>query len=124
MSFAMLAERQAAQMILELAPAPKAERTGALRSYHVRSHQTALEAAVGEAKAQTQNETILAWMRAHRGRHTPSAVHTALSADHPWPLTSIRRGLTDMARAGLLRHWPADRRPGAYGALNSTWEAL
>lgn len=122
LSPASLAELQASQMLLELDPAPKAKRTSALRAFHSNASTGVQEALRGEEKAQTQNESVLAWMRAHRGRHTPAAVWEGLG--QPCPLTSIRRGLSDMTKRGLLRHWPGDRRPGLYGAANSTWEAL
>jgi hypothetical protein len=34
------------------------------------------------------------------------------------------RSLTDLTKRESLRHWPADRRLGGYGVLNSTWEVL
>jgi len=91
------------------------------RSFHVRSHVTVQEALEGERRAQSQDEAVLAWMRAHPGRWMPCEVHAGLGTAAP--LTSIRRALTDLTKAGRLQHWPADRRPGVFGALNSTWEA-
>ena len=108
------------QKALPLEP-PTAPRTGALRSFHVRSHVTVREAIEGERRAQTQDEAVLAWMRAHPGRWTPPEVLAGLEIAAP--LTSIRRSLTNLAKAERLQHWPAVRRPGVYGALNSTWEA-
>jgi hypothetical protein len=110
------------QLGLQLEPAPTAPRAAALRSFHVRSHVTAEEAIAGEANAQSQEEQILVWMRAHPGRHTPPEVKEGMGI--PWPLTSVRRALTNLTAAFELRHWPADRREGIYGAKNSTWEAM
>jgi len=105
---------------------PKAWRASALRNFHAR-HETAEEALAGEAKAQRQEDAILDFYRYYligrRGRRaTPSQVHEAmLLREHPWPLTSIRRALTNLTKAGKLRHFPADRRPGPLGAMESTW---
>ena len=109
------------QLALQLDP-PKAPRTSALRSFHVRSHIPAHEALQGEQRAQTQEDLVLAWMKAHPGRHTPPEVLAGLGVN--WPLTSVRRALTDLTAAFELRHWRGDRREGIYGSLNSTWEAM
>jgi hypothetical protein len=113
------------QLGLHLDPASSvaaAGRAGQVRSFHVRSHVTVEEALEGERRAATQEQAVLDWMRAHPGRWTPPEVLAGLGTRSP--LTSIRRSLTDLTKRELLRHWPADRRPGAYGALNSTWERL
>lgn len=106
---------------LDLLEPPPAMRAAELHSFHVRSHMTVEQAQEGELRAQTQDVAVLAWMRAHPGRWTPPEVLAGLGTAAP--LTSIRRSLTDLTRRELLRHWPADRRPGVFGALNSTWEA-
>jgi hypothetical protein len=98
----------------EMPPAPARTR----RSFHVRSHVTAEEAQAGEARARTQEAVILGWFRLERARLTPSEVH---SICREWPLTSIRRALTNLTTAGLLTHHPGDRRPGPFGAKESTW---
>jgi hypothetical protein len=110
------------QLGLQLEPAPTARRTSVLRSFHARAHVPVAEALAGEANAQTQEDQVLAWMKAHPGRHTPPEVLAGLGTKAP--LTSIRRCLSDLTAAFELRHWPADRRPGIYGAKNSTWEAM
>src|SRR5438128_1267101 len=107
---------------------PRLKRAGALRSFHVRSHQPAAEALAGEERAAKQEEVILGYFRtfagvsatadAIGGRWTPSEVHAMFPA---WPLTSIRRALSNLTARGLLRHYPADRRPGPRGAKESTW---
>jgi hypothetical protein len=121
------------QLALQLDDAP-APRPGRPRSHHVRSHQTVEEAAMGEERAQRQEAAVLNLMRAFRnvaqatraapGRWTPSEVAAMFPA---WPITSIRRALTNLstARPGQpdppLVHYPADRRPGPHGAKESTW---
>lgn len=112
--------RHPRQSVLRL-EAPSAPRTGALRSFHIKGHMPVPEAMAGERRARSQEADVLAWMQAHPGRWTPVDVHRGL--DTPAPLTSIRRAMSDLSKHGRLRHWPADRRLGAYGALNSVWEA-
>ncbi len=80
------------------------------------------EALAGERRAQRQDARILAWFRAHPGRWTPSEVHAAEDLlDLNCPLTSTRRAITNLTRAGQLRHYPTDRKPGPFGAKESTW---
>lgn len=116
--------RQKAQLpLLGLEP-PQALHTAALRSFHVRSHIEPGEALAGEAKARGQDAMVLAvFERAGRGaRLTPSQVHAILVGDvYRLLLTSVRRSLTNATTAGRLLHWPGDRRPGPYGARESTW---
>lgn len=91
-------------------------------SFHAQHcHMPVEEAQAGERRALGQDAAILAWMRAHPGRHTPPEVAAAFPQ---WPLTSVRRSLSNSTRRGFLRHCRADRRPGVFGALNSTWEAI
>lgn len=91
-----------------------------LVSFHVRAHVSVPEALAGEQRAATQEETILLWMRAHEGRHTPYAIAEALSLC----VNSARRAMTNLARRGLLFHWRGDRRPaGPWGQKSGTWSA-
>ena len=100
----------------EMPPAPARPQ----RSFHVRSHVTAEEARAGDARAKTQEAQVLEWLRRFTAgsRWTPSEIARAFSS---WPLTSVRRALTNLTTAGLLTHWPGDRRPGPFGAKESTW---
>lgn len=115
---------RAKQLGLALDPLPVSRRAAALGSFHPRCESPA-EALAGERKAQRQETAILAWLRERPGlRFTPSEVHAAFPQ---WPLTSIRRALTNLAdptgRAfpAPLTHWPGDRRVGPYGAKESCW---
>lgn len=103
------------------APPPKARRTAALRSFHARS-ENAEEALAGEARAAHQEAAILSCFEAFRytygGRMTPSQVAELFPA---WPITSIRRALTNLTQAGKLRKHPEDRRDGPRGARECTW---
>lgn len=107
------------------APPPRQERTGALRSFHTRSQPVTVdEALAGEKKAERQEDLILEWFRYQPpgARFTPSAVHDVFVA-RGWPLTSVRRALTNLSGgdAPALEHHPTDRRPGPFGAKESTW---
>jgi hypothetical protein len=100
--------------------APQKPRTGALRSYHLQSHVPVPEALEGERRAVRQDQAVFECIRySGRGaRWTPSEVH----AEFPqWPLTSIRRALTNLTTRGLLTHHRTNRRPGPFGAKESTW---
>jgi hypothetical protein len=99
--------------------APQKPRTGALRSYHVRSHVPVPEALEGERRAARQEETILAFLRGMTPqRYTPSEIQAVFPR---WPLTSVRRALTNLTTLGLLTHHRTNRRPGPFGAKESTW---
>ncbi len=86
------------------------------------AHLTATDAQQAEAKAARQDEAVAAWFRLHPGeRVTPSELHARLVVAKAWPLTSVRRALSNATAAGLLAHHKADRRPGPYGSMESTW---
>ena len=57
-------------------------------------------------------------------RLTPSQVH-AFMKRRDWRstplLTSVRRAITNLAKRGVLTHHEHDRRPGPFGAKESTW---
>jgi hypothetical protein len=79
------------------------------------------EAQEGERKAQRQEDLVLEWFRAHPGaRVTPSELKRWEIAAR-WPLTSVRRALSNLTHAGYLVHYKAERRPGPYGANESCW---
>jgi hypothetical protein len=114
----------ARQLGLDLRPPdpPRRRRAGALRSFHVRSHMTVGEATGAETRAAGQEEEITDWFcRQPAGaRFTPSEVWRAFQR---WPLTSVRRALTNLAHPDvrILVHHEADRRLGLYGKKESTW---
>mgnify|MGYP001589160835 CR=1 FL=1 len=85
------------------------------------------EALGGERRAKAQ-EFVVALFFAARGkgsvRFTPTEVWEGL--ERQWPLTSIRRALTNLSDERRydhppLQHHPRDRRPGPRGARESTW---
>lgn len=121
------------QMPLSLEDVPQRPRTAALRAFHVSQpggHVSVPEALEGDRKAIRQEDAILAWLRREYQlnysavgliwplRYTPSSVAAAFPQ---WPLTSIRRALTNLTTRGLLTHHKADRRPGPLGSKESTW---
>ena len=89
-------------------------------SFH-RRLETPAETRAGEARARNQENQVLAWLRA-RGedaRFTASEIHARAGVSAL--LTSVRRALTNLARAKAVVHHERDRRPGPYGVRQSTW---
>ena len=75
-----------------------------------------------EAKASSQEAVILAHMRQHPGRmFTPSELHAKLF-DHLVPITSIRRSVTNLSKAGHLKKTDI-RVTGPYGMPEHCWYA-
>ena len=77
-------------------------------------------------KAITQQDKILAFFRKNSPMaFTPNdvriAVFTANDFDKVTPLTSVRRGITQLTNAGYLIKTD-DMRRGIYGKLNYTWK--
>lgn len=96
----------------------------ALRSYHPSSPRTTVEEArEGERRAAGQEQAVLEFFRAHDGEDwTPSEVCNRMNRgrDHGWPLTSIRRALTNLSQRGLLRRTNL-RRMGPLGSPEHAW---
>jgi len=70
-------------------------------------------------KTQTQKQRVLRFFKTyHDGRFTPSAVHSHLGGASP--LTSTRRAISDLTKAGLLEKTDHQEK-GEYGTLNYTW---
>lgn len=102
---------------------PKVPRRAALRHHHVppQAHKPVPEALAHEERHQTQDEAVVAWLRAHPGRWTPYDVADALGLC----INSSRRALSNGTRAGHLTKHKADRRPaGPWGEKSATWEAM
>lgn len=120
------------QRPLDLQPPeiPKSPRTGALRSLHLQGQPVRVDEALArEKRARHQDNGILDLIRRRwpSGAFTPWEVHAALererqAAGKSAPLiTSVRRALTNATKAGALRHWPQEKRPGPYGVDESCW---
>lgn len=83
----------------------------------VQLHGPTLHAA--ETRAQSQQERILDFFRRNPGRHfTPGEVFANLPCKIL--LTSVRRCMTDLTRAGYLEKTKL-RTPGAFGMNNYNW---
>lgn len=91
-----------------------------ISSYHVRSETPLAEALAGEQRARTQEVVILEWFRQQPAGwvFAPSDVHEAFDF---WPITSIRRALTNLTTKRQLVHYPRQRVDGPMGAKESTW---
>lgn len=73
-----------------------------------------------EKKAVNQNENILAFFKQNRfADFTPSEVW--LKFGQQYPLTSIRRAITDLTKAGDLVKTD-NKRKGIYNEINHTWK--
>lgn len=78
------------------------------------------ETIVREKKAINQNEKILQFFKEHMfSDFTPSEVW--LKFGQQQPLTSIRRAITDLTKAGELVK-TENKRKGFYNEINSTWK--
>lgn len=98
--------------------APQQPRTGALRSFHIQSHVSVAEALEGERRAAGQEADVLCFFQTNPGRWMPSQVHREFPG---WPITSVRRALTNLTAAGKLIHHTSDRRMGPHGSKESVW---
>jgi hypothetical protein len=96
-------------------PAPKPP-----RAFHARAHVKPSEALAGEQRNRAQSAEILAVFRPGV-RLTPWEAFDILGGR--FPITSVRRCLTDSSRhGGPLEHHETDRRPsGPYQAMSGTW---
>ena len=73
-------------------------------------------------KAQKQEEKILAVFKCARAKLiTPPEVYTALG--ERYPITSIRRAITNLTNAGLLEKTDK-KKEGLYGKVNYCWRLL
>lgn len=94
------------------------------RSFHVSSPRTTVtELREGERKAAGQDAFILDVFRKHGAEDwTPSELthHVNLGRLAPWPITSVRRSLTNLTRRGHLRRLMA-RRMGPLGSQEHAW---
>lgn len=81
------------------------------------------ELAAAKQRCKTQNQMILD-LFSMNPRMTPSiCCKFAAVRGHNWPVTSIRRAMTDLTEAGYLRK--TDRMvPGDYGAKEHVWEVI
>ena len=89
-------------------------------AYHIRNRVTIEELRAGRKKAERQDDIILKFFEAHPNQgHTPFAIWNALG--QPWPITSVRRALTNLTNAGRLRKDSEHQRLEIYGVRNCVW---
>lgn len=93
-----------------------------MKSYHNTNHLTAPALAKAEGKARTQEEIILAYFRecykAGPTNRTPWEVCSYFN--DCYPITSVRRAITNLTLAGMLEKTDIQRR-GRYAAKESAW---
>lgn len=92
----------------------------ALERYHNTTKLEGSELKQREVKTKTQNWLILEYFRSHSYEtFTPSELFKRM--DLPGvPLTSIRRGISDLTEMDYLIKTDV-KRPGMYGAMEYTW---
>jgi len=91
-------------------------------SFHNTNRLTGAALADAEAVAATQEDIILALYRVLRRAMSPSQVWQRLTdAGHAWPLTSVRRAITNLADQGHLVQTP-HMRVGLYGKREHLWQ--
>lgn len=82
-------------------------------------NETGATARESTARTSAQEREILALFRRIREPLTPWDVERELR--RTWPITSIRRAISDLTAAGVLRK-TATMRPGPWGKPSHTWE--
>jgi len=72
-------------------------------------------------KAATQEDRIFEFFKNNENKEfTPAEIHAILFKEST-PLTSIRRGISNLTRIGALKQ-TENRRKGEYGMLNYCWK--
>jgi Fe2+ or Zn2+ uptake regulation protein len=90
------------------------------RPYHQTTPLPAQTLREAVALAERQDDAVLALLQRIRRPLAPSAVHAlGLEAGRSWLLTSVRRSMTNLERAGLLRK--AGVVDGPHGKPEHTW---
>ena len=86
--------------------------------YYNTNSESPTQAAESTAKTQKQELVILAFFKKQREPLSPSMVHKAFL--EIWPITSVRRAMTDLTLAGELVK-TKETVPGAYGKREHLW---
>ena len=93
-----------------------------LQKYYNTNNLTGEALAKQEVKTGTQNWRILQWFERHPGEWSPSQVWvlTNMKAEGV-PLTSIRRGITDLTKEFKMLEQTEKMRDGLYGKPEGCW---
>ena len=93
------------------------------KSYHNTTNLKDKELREAEEKAETQEQIILAFfIRRAPSCYMPCEVHRTINIglEHPWPLTSVRRAITNLTKRGTLQKTDV-KKIGLYGKLTYCW---
>lgn len=93
-----------------------------MQHYYNTNHEEGTELLESESKAQTQEELILEYFQFNPGLQlTPFGVKSKLDwLFHHVPITSIRRAMTNLTKAGYLMKTNF-KETGKYGKKNYLW---
>lgn len=93
-----------------------------MSSFHNTIALHGADLAAAEAVAETQEDVVLALYRGAGRPLSPSQVWRRLTdAGHDWPLTSVRRAITELSSQGHLVQTP-QMRVGLYGKPEHLWQ--
>jgi hypothetical protein len=111
----------AAQLTLQLAPSkPRAPKR---RSYYDTTRIPLTELAQAARRAEMQDDAVLAVFRAHLVMAPARCLEQLHAAGVPILITSVRRSISSLTSAGVLRKSP-ETVPGPYGAKEHLWELV
>lgn len=89
-------------------------------SFYNTTHETEPALSKRREAAEHQDEVVLRYV-VRKGAASPWEVHRALERDgYRWPITSIRRAMTNLAADGRLVKTEA-KTQGAYGMPEHVW---
>ncbi|MCK5613872.1 hypothetical protein KAR91_69055 [Candidatus Pacearchaeota archaeon] len=85
-------------------------------TYHNTTNIDGEELARAEMSASSQDKVVLEWFRLHR-KGGPSN----LASKFPWPITSIRRAISNLTKSGFLEKTEL-KQSGLYGKKEYIWK--
>lgn len=88
-----------------------------IKSFHNTVELEGEDLTAANSRASDQEASIFAYFVGNGGLHTPCEVAAAFPQ---WPITSVRRAITNMTKCGNLRKTSV-RRQGVYGVANFCW---
>lgn len=92
-----------------------------MSAYYNTTALSGRQLAAAHAHTRKQDEAVLAVCRGASGPLSPSQVwERCTAAGHRWPITSIRRAMTNLAAAGALVRLETQR-AGIYGRPEHLW---